>query len=79
MIAVVVSSLLFPGSGIVRGLAAISSWSKFAKSPLGTAARAGALCMIVRSSSWRPRKGDIISDALLFSPDEPAGSENPGI
>jgi hypothetical protein len=44
---VVVSALLFPVSGLHRGLQAICSLAVFAKTDLQMAARAGALCMVV--------------------------------
>jgi hypothetical protein len=36
----------------------IKSFAKFGKTDLHTAARAGALCMVVRSRDWRPKAGD---------------------
>jgi hypothetical protein len=34
------------------------------------AARAGALCMVVRSSDWLPQDGDIIRDVSLAYPEK---------
>ncbi len=44
----IMSSLLFPASGISKGLDAIFSLAKFAKTDLQVAARAGALCAVIR-------------------------------
>jgi len=45
----VILALLFPTMGIVRGLSAIVNLVIFAKTDLQIAARARALCMVVRS------------------------------
>ena len=45
-----VGALLLPGSGVFRGLRAIASNARFAKNDLTTAARAGALCTLVKRS-----------------------------
>lgn len=47
----VIAALLFPGSGIFHGLEAILSFAVRAPTNLQMAARAGALCAIVRSDS----------------------------
>ncbi|EON66749.1 hypothetical protein W97_05995 [Coniosporium apollinis CBS 100218] len=70
MIADVVGSLLFPPFMALRGVQAITSmaiWPIFGKSDLRTATRAGALCMIVRTTSWKPEAGDVVSDAMQKS------------
>src|SRR5271156_3998756 len=41
-----VSALIYPTSGVFRGLDAILQSAIFCKSPLKTACRAGALCMV---------------------------------
>ena len=53
-------SLLFPVSGVRRGVTAIYQRAIFAKTPLEAAARANALCMVVRSSEWKPEHGDVV-------------------
>ena len=63
-----VSALLVPTSGISRGLTAIVRKAKLAKKPLNVAARAGALCMVVRSDSWTFCNGDEICNAILRAP-----------
>ena len=45
-----VGALLLPGSGVFRGLKAIVSNARFARNDLTTAARAGALCTLVKRS-----------------------------
>ncbi|MCJ1385526.1 hypothetical protein MMC17_008649 [Xylographa soralifera] len=49
-----IMALLYPGSGLVRGLDAVFRASSLGKSPLEQAARAGAFCMVVRSRTWEP-------------------------
>lgn len=56
----IICSLLFPVSGVKRGVNAIYQRAIFAKTPLETAAKAGALCMVVRSLDWRPERDDVI-------------------
>src|SRR5947207_2299107 len=43
----VIAALLFPTSGVIRGAKTILSFAITAKTDLQTAARAGALCMVV--------------------------------
>jgi hypothetical protein len=59
------ASLLFPVSGLMRGLLTILTYASFGKTDLQKAARAGALCMVVRNQDWRPEPGDIVADAYL--------------
>jgi hypothetical protein len=51
-------ALLVPTVGILRGIEAIISLAKLSKSDLHMAARARALCMVVRTDEWRPYSGD---------------------
>ena len=53
-------ALLFPHTGMHDGLKAITRHPIFQSNPLQRAARAGALCMLVRSSQWKPCVGDAI-------------------
>jgi len=55
-----VFALVFPTSGISRGLSAIHQRAVLVPTPLKTAARARTLCMVVRTSKWRPQIGDIV-------------------
>ena len=56
----VVCSLLFPIWGVNRGANAIYQRAIFAKTPLEAAAKAGALCMVVRTPEWKPEHGDVV-------------------
>ena len=68
VVVALVSALLLPTAGIARALTAIVRCAKLAKTPLEVAARAGALCHVVRSDIWTPEDGDDICDAILRGP-----------
>lgn len=51
-------ALLFPTSGLMRGLNAIARCVRLGETELDKACRAGALCVVVRTSTWRPRTND---------------------
>ena len=55
-----VLTLLLPASSLRRGLDTIYQRAVLADTPLKTAAKAKALCMVVRNSKWRPRAGDVV-------------------
>ncbi len=57
-------ALLFPTAGIYRGLSAIRHRAIFGKTDLHKAARAGALCMVVRTQDWKPQAGDVAWHAI---------------
>lgn len=57
--------LLVPYTGLRRGLCLISRASNFAKGDLQCAARANALCMVIRTAEWRPRDGDTIAGCRI--------------
>lgn len=61
----IILSLLFPLSGIMRGLDAIAYHARHGKNDLKKAARAGALCMVIRSNEWKPVDGDKLPVGLL--------------
>ena len=62
----VVAAILFPTFGIIRAFNFLFRHpSLTARNDLEMAARSGALCMLVRSSSWKPQKGDKIRNALI--------------
>ena len=63
-----VCSLLFPISGVRRGVNAIYQPAILAKTPLEAAAKAGALCMVVRTLEWKPEHGDVVR---IFAIEEP--------
>lgn len=67
-------ALLLPTSGLVRGLNGVLRHARFRKTGFcratfrrsdQTAAAAGALCMVVRTKSWRPQTRDEIFDVIL--------------
>lgn len=64
----IVCSLLFPVSGVIRGVKAICQCATFAKTPLEAAAKANALCMVVRTSEWKPEHGDIVKIVNVREP-----------
>lgn len=66
MVIVSILALLFPASGMARGLLSIISCAKFAKTDFQAAARASALCMVVRSHDWRPKDGDKVRNCLIW-------------
>jgi len=49
----IIYALFFPASGMVRGLGAIFRHARLEKDDLQSAARAGALCHVVRTKDWR--------------------------
>jgi hypothetical protein len=60
-----VLALLLPAAGISRGLTTIIRFAKLQKTPLQTAARAGALCMVVRTKDWQPLSGEPPIDGIV--------------
>jgi hypothetical protein len=59
--AAIIYALFFPNTGIVRGLNAIFRHANFSwgeRTDLRAATRAGALCMVVRTSAWRPKESN---------------------
>jgi hypothetical protein len=66
----VVAAILFPTFGVIRAFNFIIRHPVLtAKNDLEMAARSGALCMLVRSPSWKPQRGDNIKNALTKDPD----------
>ena len=63
---VFIVALLFPTSGVVRGIVSILRHSAFMRSELEKAAHSGALCMVVRSQDWEPETDDVFQDAVLI-------------
>ena len=60
-----VRALLLPASGIIRGLSAAIQCAVCSSSPLETASKAGALCVVVRSPDWKPEHGDLVRGVRL--------------
>ena len=62
-------AILSPTFGVIRAFNFIMRHPLLtAKNDLEVAARSGALCMLVRSPSWKPQKGDNIRNALIKDP-----------
>ena len=61
----VVSAILFPTSGIVRGLHSIMRHAVSVRDSLQRAARAGALCKVVRTDDWEPEDDAAVSDIRI--------------
>ncbi|KAL8809342.1 MAG: hypothetical protein Q9223_003143 [Gallowayella weberi] len=60
--------LLVPYTGVRRGLCLILRASNLAGNDLESAARANALCMVIRAPEWRPRDGQIIEGCSIAPP-----------
>lgn len=56
---------LVPYTGVRRGLCLILRASNFASNDLQSAARANALCMVIRSPAWRPKDGQIVEGCTI--------------
>jgi hypothetical protein len=68
----ILSALFHPFSGVPRGIEAIFRRAAFFSSDdLQKAARAGALCIVVRDHVWRPRVGDVLKGLELQQPTAP--------
>ncbi|KAK6339985.1 hypothetical protein TWF730_001762 [Orbilia blumenaviensis] len=59
-ILIILFSLLFPSSGILRGIHAIRSRAIFADTELQTAARSGALCMVIEDQE-APEEPELVT------------------
>ena len=57
--------LIVPYTGIRRGLCLISRAANLTVSDLQSAARANALCMVVRTNEWRPMDGEEIEGCSI--------------
>ncbi|CAL8574765.1 hypothetical protein XPA_000717 [Xanthoria parietina] len=60
--------LLVPYTGVRRGLCLILRASNLAGNDLQAAARANALCMVIRGPDWRPRDGQIVEGCGIETP-----------
>lgn len=58
-------ALFFPMSGFMRAMNTIARHRRWGGSDVENACRAGALCMVVRKSGWKPIRGQRFSAALL--------------
>ena len=57
--------LLIPYTGLRRGLCLVARASNLTRHDLQAAARANALCMVIRGDNWRPRNEDEIEGCTL--------------
>lgn len=76
----ILGAFFLPGSGSFRGMRALLTMAVFGGSDLEVAARAGALCMLVRKEDWEPREGDVVANAFCegekgIGMDEPGSTE----
>ncbi|KAL8769005.1 MAG: hypothetical protein Q9209_004922 [Squamulea sp. 1 TL-2023] len=60
--------LLVPYTGVRRGLCLILRASNFAGNDLQSAARANALCMVIRGPESRPREGQVVEGCSIETP-----------
>lgn len=60
-----IACLLIPSTGLRRGLCLITRANAAADNDLQAAARARALCMVIRKSDWRPCVGDVVEGCEL--------------
>lgn len=58
-------ALLFPFSGVWAGIMAIRRASCLAKDQVQQAARAGALCILVRTPKWVPREDEVVTGCVI--------------
>ncbi|KAI4234314.1 MAG: hypothetical protein L6R40_006791 [Gallowayella cf. fulva] len=68
--------LLVPYTGVRRGLCLILRASNLAGNDLESAARANALCMVIRGPEWRPRDGQIVEGCTIAPPKEQRKKRN---
>ena len=63
-----VAALIFPLAGILRGVRAIRQCAILSDdTPLKTAAKAEALCVVIRTQEWLPQSGDVVRlDEIQF-------------
>jgi hypothetical protein len=71
-------ALLFPVSGVMRGVDAILQHAVTARTPLEAASKAGALCMVVRTKEWKPQRGDRTKGVKTGVPDSRQGDAGAG-
>ena len=62
--------LLVPYTGVRRGLSLISRASSLNRNDLQAAARAGALCMVIRKPDWRPENGQTVAGCQIVRIDD---------
>jgi hypothetical protein len=79
MVYVAVVALIFPYSGLIRGIEAIvrrAAWRK--GNALQRAAKVGALCVVVRDKTWKPLNGQIVENVEFWAVPSPwTGTTDP--
>lgn len=70
--------LLVPYTGVRRGLSLISRASSLNPNDLQAAARAGALCMVVRKQDWRPEDGQTVHGCQIDDDRKNGGPQGTG-
>ncbi|CZR56266.1 uncharacterized protein PAC_06154 [Phialocephala subalpina] len=75
----VVIALFFPAAGAFRGILGIVSLAIFRSNDLEKAARAGALCMVIRTPEWKPQDRDKLHNTILRLPLPESSSKNHNI
>ena len=69
MLLCMMAAIAFPTFGVIRALNFIVRHPVLSTgNNLKVAARSGALCMLIRSPSWKPQPGDNIRNALINDP-----------
>jgi hypothetical protein len=58
-------ALAVPASSVVRALDAILNYAISGKTPLETASKAEALCVVIRAPDWKPRDGDKVRGVIF--------------
>jgi hypothetical protein len=61
-------TLMMPSLGLAFGVQNMSTFAKRGKGQWHSAARANALCMVVRSAAWEPAAGDHVAHVLASFP-----------
>ena len=56
---ILISALCLPASGVSSGVKAIGQRAVFSSTPLESAAKSEALCVVVRTAEWVPQRGDV--------------------
>jgi hypothetical protein len=71
----VMVALFFPAAGAFRGILGIWSLAIFRNSDLEKAARAGALCMLIRTSKWKAQNHNKLYNTILRLPSPDSSSK----
>ncbi|KAH8585885.1 hypothetical protein B0O99DRAFT_705576 [Bisporella sp. PMI_857] len=73
-------AFIYPYSGLLRGIEAITRRAAWCRgNELQRAARAGALCVVVRNSAWQPLNGQIVSGCEICKAPDYSNREIPAV